>query len=116
MEALPGTFQSPADALSQTVKAPKFAKDMSPEKIRETAEEFESFFLSQFLSQMFKGIKTDGPFGGGHGESMFRELQFREYADAITSKGGIGIADSIVRQLIQTQEISASSVKEGTAK
>lgn len=111
METLPGTFQNPADAVSQTAKAPKFAKDMSPAKIREAAEEFESFFLSQFLSQMFKGIKTDGPFGGGHGESMFRELQFKEYATAIANKGGVGIADSIVRQLIHTQEVG-----EGTAK
>lgn len=111
MEALPGTFQNPADAVAQTAKAPKFAKDMSAEKIRESAEEFEAFFLSQFLSQMFKGIKTDGPFGGGHGESMFRELQFKEYASAIANKGGVGIADSIVRQLIHTQEIGGDTAK-----
>tara|TARA_R110000868_G_scaffold4155_8_gene25300 strand:+ start:42865 stop:43215 length:351 start_codon:yes stop_codon:yes gene_type:complete len=116
MEALPGTFQTPSDAVSQTAKPPKFAKDMSPEKVRESAEEFESFFLSQFLSQMFKGIKTDGPFGGGHGESMFREMQFKEYATAIANNGGIGIADSIVRQLIQTQEVPADNAKGRTAK
>lgn len=111
MDALPGTFQNPADAVAQTAKAPKFAKDMSPAKIQEAAEEFEAFFLSQFLSQMFKGIKTDGPFGGGHGEAMFRELQFKEYANAIASKGGVGIADSIVRQLIHTQEIGGDTSK-----
>jgi peptidoglycan hydrolase FlgJ len=111
MENLTGIVQSPADALSQTAKAPKFSKDMSPEKIRESAEEFESFFLSQFLSQMFKGIKTHGPFGGGHGESMYREMQFQEYAKAIAHKGGVGIADSIVRELMNTQEVPKGAAK-----
>ena len=106
MEALASGFQTPADALSQTATPPKFAKDMSPAKMRDAAEEFEAFFLSQFLSQMFKSIKTDGPFGGGHGESMYREMQFQEYGKAISGKGGIGIADSIVRQLLHTQEVS----------
>lgn len=116
MEVLTGTFQNPADAVAQSAKPPKFAKDMSPEKIRESAEEFESFFLSQFLSQMFKGIKTDGPFGGGHGESMFREMQFKEYANAIANNGGVGIADSIVRQLMHTQEVPDRIGRGGAAK
>jgi Rod binding domain-containing protein len=116
METLPGIFQKPADAVAQTAKAPKFAKDMSPEKIRETGEEFESFFLSQFLGQMFSGIKTDGPFGGGHGESMFQEMQFKEYATAIANNGGVGIADPIVRQLINTQEVPAENARGGNAK
>lgn len=111
MDSLTGTLPSPADALSRTSQAPKFSKDMSPEKIRESAEEFESFFLSQFLSQMFKGIKTDGPFGGGHGESMYREMQFQEYAKAIANKGGVGIADSIVRELMNTQEVPKGAAK-----
>ena len=111
MDSLTNITQSPAEALSQTSKAPKFSKDMSPEKIREAAEEFESFFLSQFLSQMFKGIKTDGPFGGGHGESMYREMQFQQYAKSIANNGGIGIADSIVRELINTQEVPKGAAK-----
>ena len=60
---------------------------------------------------MFKGIKTDGPFGGGHGESMYREMQFQEYAKAIAHKGGVGIADSIVRELMNTQEVPKGAGK-----
>lgn len=111
MDTLSGIVQSPAESLSQTATAPKFSKDMSPEKIRESAEEFESFFLSQFLSQMFKGIKTDGPFGGGHGEAMYREMQFQQYAKSIANNGGVGIADSIVRELMNTQEVPKGAAK-----
>ena len=106
MDSMGHALPNPADSLNRTATAPKFSKDMSPEKIRETAEEFESFFLSQFLSHMFKGIKTDGPFGGGHGESVYREMQLQEYGKVIAKNGGVGIADSIVRQLLHTQEIS----------
>ena len=106
MDTLHGALPNPVESLQSTAAPPKFAKDMSPGTIREKAEEFEAFFLSQFLSQMFKGIKTDGPMGGGHGEAVYRELQFQEYGKVIAQNGGIGLADSIVRQLLHTQEIT----------
>jgi len=87
-------------------EAPRVHKDMSPAKVRESAEEFEAFFLSQTLSNMFKGIKPDRMFGGRHVEAVYRELQFQEYGKVIAKSGGVGIADSIVRQLLSTQEVS----------
>lgn len=77
----------------------------SIESIRAKAEEFEAIFISQMLTPMFEGIKTDGPFGGGHGESVFRSFQIDEMGKAISKSGGIGLADAMMRQLItQTQE------------
>ena len=66
--------------------------------------EFEHMFVSQMLSQMFAGIKTNGAFGGGFGEEMFRSLQVDEYARAITQRGGVGIAASVTRELLRLQE------------
>jgi Rod binding domain-containing protein len=43
-------------------------------KAREASEKFEAQFLSIMFQQMFEGVKTDGPFGGGTGEEMFRSL------------------------------------------
>ena len=105
MNGLSTGLPNPSDSLQQVAKAPKFAKDMSPEKVREQAQEFEAFFLSQILNTMFKGIETDGMFGGGHGEEVFRELQFQEYGKVIAKSGGIGIADAIVRQMLSVQEV-----------
>jgi Rod binding domain-containing protein len=68
--------------------------------------EFEQMFISQMMSQMFSGIKTDGMFGGGFGEEMFRSLQVDEYARALTQHGGVGIAASVTNELIRLQEAS----------
>ncbi len=46
---------------------------------KRTAEQFEGVFITQFLGEMFSGMSTDGPFGGGQGEAMFRSLMMDEY-------------------------------------
>jgi Rod binding domain-containing protein len=69
------------------------------------AQDFESVFLSQFLGSMFEGISTDPPFGGGQGEAIFRSLMIDEYAKQMTAQGGIGLADSVTRQLLKSQEV-----------
>ncbi|MDD9907156.1 MAG: rod-binding protein [Rhodospirillaceae bacterium] len=73
-------------------------------KARETAESFEAFFLGQFFEQMFAGIRTDGMFGGGQGENVYRSMMMQEYGKAVAKGGGIGIADSVYRSILQIQE------------
>jgi len=72
--------------------------------VHKVAQEFEAVFLNTMLSQMFAGIPTDGPFGGGHGEEMFRSLLIEEYGSNIAASGGIGLADDIARDLLALQE------------
>lgn len=71
---------------------------------KETAEEFEAFFLSQVFSQMFSGLDVDPVFGGGPGETVFRSLMIEEYGKAVARSGGVGIADAVMRELITLQE------------
>ena len=74
---------------------------------RQVGEDFESMFLSQMLSPIFNALKTDGPFGGGHAEGMYRSFLVDAYAKAMTRSGGIGIADQVVRSvMLQFQEAS----------
>lgn len=75
-----------------------------PEGLRKVAREFESMFLNQMLEHMSAGIKTDGPFGGGQGEAMFRSLLNQQYATGISARGGLGIADAVYRQMLAMQE------------
>ena len=77
----------------------------SPSALRKVAEELEGLFISQMINHMFKGIKTDGLTGGGNGEAMFRDLLVQEYGKAISKSSGIGLAESIERQLLQRQEV-----------
>lgn len=72
---------------------------------RRVAQQFESLFLSQMLEHMSAGIKTDGPFGGGQGEQIFRSLLNQEYAGSLTKHGGIGLADDIYRQILKLQQV-----------
>ena len=41
--------------------------ELSRSKAKDAAQKFESQFLAQMIGQMFQGIQTDGPFGGGFG-------------------------------------------------
>ena len=76
------------------------------EKARHTAQEFESLFLTQFAQVMFSGVKSDGPFGGGPAEDIFKNLLAEEYGKNLARSGGIGLADSVYRQILSTQEIA----------
>lgn len=95
---------SQSDAMAKSLQAlPQgSARDAAA---RKTANEFESMFLSQMFEHMSAGIKTDGPFGGGQGEEMFRSLLNQEYAGMLAKRGGIGIADHVYRQILALQEV-----------
>ncbi|AMW33845.1 chemotactic signal-response protein chel [Haematospirillum jordaniae] len=74
------------------------------DKVQAAAESFESFFLSQALQAMFAGIKTNETFGGGIGEDKWRSLLIDEYGKSIAKAGGIGLADHVVKAMLQAQE------------
>jgi Rod binding domain-containing protein len=104
MSTLPATLLDANTALAAN-RPPVPVRTNDPATAREAAEEFEAFFLSQVLNSMFKGFKSDGMFGGGHGEAVYRPLMMQEYAKLIAERGGIGLADAVMRELLITQEI-----------
>lgn len=70
---------------------------------KRAAEDFESVFVSQMMEPMFQGIKTDGMFGGGSGEQVFRSLMIQEVGKEIAAGGGIGIADAVYGEMLRMQ-------------
>ena len=96
-----------AQAMLGAQKAPgdvRVPQTRNLEKIQEKAEEFEAVFLATMLGPMFEGIETDGPFGGGHGEEVFRSLMLQEYGKVMAKRGGIGLADHIMQSMLAAQE------------
>jgi len=91
-------------AMAESQVLPKFSKTTDLNKIRETAQDFEAVFLSQMIKPMFEGIETDGPFGGGQAEGMWRSLMVDEYGKSIAKNGGIGIADAVMSEMLKLQE------------
>ncbi len=72
---------------------------------RAAAVSFEALFLSQMLSQMTAGLKTDGPFGGGFGETIYRSMLNEQYGATLAARGGVGIADAVYREMLKYQEV-----------
>ncbi len=71
---------------------------------KKAAQSFEAVFLSQMFGHMFDGVGKDSLFGGGQGEEMFRPMLLDEYGKLVAKKGGVGIADAVMRTLISQQE------------
>jgi len=80
--------------------APRITANSDVEK---TASEFEAFFLTQVLETLQSGIKTEGPFGGGPGETAWKSFLNEAYADAMVRAGGIGLADRLKSEIIALQ-------------
>jgi Rod binding domain-containing protein len=91
-----------AMAKSAPIAAPRKTND--PAAAQKAAQAFESVFVSQFLGSMFEGISSDGPFGGGEGEQMFRSLMIDQYGKQIEARGGFGLAKTVTAELLRTQE------------
>ena len=72
-------------------------------RMRETAQEFEAVFLAQVLQTMNAGIGGPGPFSDGDNEAWSGMLQ-EEYGRLISRSGGIGVADSLLREMLKMQE------------
>ena len=77
--------------------------DLARSKAGDAAQKFEGQFLSFMLQQMFEGVETEGPFGGGHGEEMFRSLMTEAMGKQMAKKGGIGLSDTIQREILKMQ-------------
>lgn len=77
------------------------------EAMRRTAEAFEASFLSQMLKPMFEGLSTEAPFGGGEGEAVWRSFLIDAMAQQTVKAGGLGLADSVMAQMIRMQEQGA---------
>ncbi|MDH5749633.1 MAG: rod-binding protein [Rhodospirillales bacterium] len=88
--------------------APRIGKPNTQQDAHRVAQDFEAFFLSQVLQPMFSNLGAEEPFGGGAAEDMWRSLMVDEYGKAMAKAGGVGIADSVMRQIIIMQEGQAS--------
>ncbi len=105
--ALPGAPLPMSTATRQIPQQPSEA-----DALRRAAEEFESVFLGEMLGPMFDGLDTEGLGGGGMGEQIFRPMLIERYAESISRAGGVGIADSVVREFMRMQQTQEAPLPE----
>jgi len=95
-------------ALSAASAVAETMEKLSPaanRKIKDTAQQFESVFLTNMFEEMFSGIEEqEGPLGAGPGQSAWRSMLTEEYANTIAKNGGVGVAEHVQRELIALQE------------
>ena len=84
------------------------ANTLSPAQLtatRATAEKFEAMVLGQLLQPMFNTVDTSkGLFGGGAGEATWKPMLVDEMAKMLAKAGGVGIADSVYKEMLRLQE------------
>jgi len=95
----------PVDVLNP-VRAPAANAANTPAAIRKVAEDFEASFLQAMLQPMFNALSTDGPTGGGQGEAAFKSFMVDAMTRQMARAGGVGLADSVMRQMLQMQGLS----------
>ena len=81
----------------------KPSTDFARANIKKAAQDYEASFLSVMLAQMFKGVETEAPFGGGQGEEMFKSVLTDAISKEITKAGGVGLASTIQREMLKLQ-------------
>ncbi|NHN84345.1 chemotaxis protein chel [Acetobacter musti] len=97
------TLGSPSPSAG-TVTVPAAGAPVDP-KIWKAASDFETMAIGQLLKPMFDTVDlSKTPFGGGVGESTFRPMLVDEMAKQMEGNGGLGLAKSIYRQMLEIQE------------
>ena len=75
------------------------------QKLHKQAVELEGVFLTTLTKEMFSSIDTsEESFGGGFAEETWRGMQAEQFAGALAEKGGIGLADQLMSDLLRLQE------------
>lgn len=76
----------------------QFEKPAENDELRDAAEKFEAIFLNEFMKQARKTKLADDLFGSS-AKTTYEEMLDRQYADDLSDKINLGIADALVRQL-----------------
>lgn len=53
-------------------------------------------------------------FGGGNGEKVFRSLLINEYGKAMAKTGTVGVADYVMKSILEMQEVQSQGFIDGT--
>jgi Rod binding domain-containing protein len=101
-------FPSVIDKLSTPLTAPAPDGRTNPSKIENAAKQFESLLIAQILKGMHEA-GSSGWLGGGEDEAGESAMQLAEeqFAQALSSRGGLGLSRLITQGLTTQTENSS---------
>ncbi|MEO6396242.1 MAG: rod-binding protein [Devosia sp.] len=86
------------------------ARSPGYDKLHKQATELEGVFLNTLMKEMFASIETsEESFGGGFAEQTWRGMQAEQFANAVAERGGIGLADAMMGDLLSLQEATPAT-------
>jgi flagellar protein FlgJ len=72
-------------------------------QLQKQAEDFEAVFIGKLVNIMFDTV-AKGDLSGSHAEETFQGMLGERIGDALAEKGGFGLAQPVLDQLIKLQE------------
>jgi flagellar protein FlgJ len=88
------------DGIQRSLKPAKAQVDDHPDaQMRDACSKMESLFLHYLLKEMRSTIDKSGFISGGRAEEIYTSMLDSEMAKEAARKGGIGLAELLLRQL-----------------
>ena len=103
MNILAQTYIPMSNINGTEVSADKYKQIKNYEEAKAAAQDFEAFFLSRMSESMFEGVSTEGIFGGGHAEKIYRSMLLNEYGKIMAKSGTVGVAYFVMDSILQLQ-------------
>lgn len=91
-----------ATATAPTSAAPALPQGASTARMREAARRFEAQALGALLQPVL-GPAPKGLLSGGSAEAQWRPMLIDNYARGWAARGGVGIADAVLAEMVRTQ-------------
>ncbi len=86
-----------SQALTQTPKKPP---GRDPQQLKQVAQQFEAIFIQQMFKEMRNTVPDAGLLEKGNADDIYTQLQDAEAAKMMAQHGGIGLADLMLKQLL----------------
>lgn len=91
---------------------PPASEKSDPQRLVRAAHQFEAVLLNQLLGSLEHSFSLLGEKKTDAGSDQYHFLGVQALASSIAAKGGIGIADMIVRNLRQRESHAGASAKQ----
>lgn len=69
------------------------------EELKKACADFESIFLSMLFKEMQKSIPKSTLYQREFGEDVYRDMLYDAYGNALSARGGVGLAEILYEQL-----------------
>ncbi len=86
------------------------------QRIHQQARDLEGVFLNTLMKEMFASIGSDDNADSGdsdYAQSTWRDMQAEQLANAVADRGGVGLADQLMPELLRLQEAAQSTTGTG---